>query len=289
VVNDSDANYLYRNDGRGRFEEVGLWSGVAFDASGASQACMGVAAGDATGDGLVDLFVTNFSEDHCTLYVGEPGGLFEDESAARGIRDPTFLPLSWGTALADLDNDGDLDLVIVNGHIYPQVDAHPEHGMSYRQTPLLLENREGRFVDVSAQAGPGFGQARAGRGLALGDYDDDGDLDLLMSQLDGPPVLLRNESRGGAWLTVACEVPAGGGPLIGTRVTVTDGGRSQSRDIASGDSYQGSHDPRAHFGLGALPEGATVEEVRVTWPDGTETGLSDVPARQVLHIVKGAR
>jgi hypothetical protein len=288
VANDSDANYLYRNDGAGHFEEVGLWSGVAFDSSGASQACMGIAAGDATGDGLDDLFVSNFSEDHCTLYRAEPGGLFEDVSAAVGISGPTYLPLSWGSALADLDCDGDLDLVIVNGHIYPQVDAHPEHGMSYRQTPLLLENRGGRFVDVSAQAGPGFTTARAGRGLAVGDYDDDGDLDLLMSQLDGPPVLLRNDSRGGAWLVVACEVPPHAGPLIGTRVTVTVGGRVQSRDVASGDSYASSHDPRAHFGFGELP-GGTVEEVRVSWPDGTESVLHDVPAHQILRVVKESR
>ena len=285
VANDSDANYLYRNDGHGRFEEVGLWSGVAFDASGASQACMGIALGDATGDGLDDLFVSNFSEDHCTLYRAEGGGLFEDVSAAAGISGPTHMPLSWGCALADLDDDGDLDLVVVNGHIYPQVDAHPEHGLTYRQAPLLLENHGGRFVDVSAQAGPGFTTARAGRGLAVGDYDDDGDLDLLMSQLDGPPVLLRNDSRGGAWLIVACEVPPRAGPLLGTRVTVTAGGRSQSRDIASGDSYASSHDPRLHFGFGELP-GGTVEEVRVRWPDGSESVLRDVPARQVLAVRK---
>ena len=286
VANDSDANFLYRNDGTGRFEDVGLWSGVAFDASGASQACMGVALGDATGDGRDDLFVSNFSEDHCTLYRAEGGGLFEDVSAAAGISGPTYLPLSWGSALADLDGDGDLDLVVVNGHIYPQVDAHPEHGLSYRQAPLLLENRGGRFVDVSAQAGPGFTTARAGRGLAVGDYDDDGDLDLLMSQLDGPPVLLRNESRGGAWLIVACEVPPHAGPLLGTRVTVTAGDRSQSRDIASGDSYASSHDPRLHFGFGELP-GGTVDEVRVRWPDGSESVLRDVPARQILAVRKG--
>jgi len=119
----------------------------------------------------------------------------------------------------------------------------------------------------------------------VGDVDDDGDLDLLMSQLDGPPVLLRNDSRGGDWLIVACEVPPHAGPLLGTRVTVTAGGRSQSRDIASGDSYASSHDPRLHFGFGALP-GGTVDEVRVRWTDGSESVLRDVPARQVLAVRK---
>jgi hypothetical protein len=266
---------------------VGMWTGAAFDAGGASQACMGLAVGDATGDGLDDIVVTNFSQDHSTLYRALPGGLFEDASAELGVSGPTVVPLSWGAALADLDHDADLDLVIVNGHIYPQVDGHPEHGLRYLQTPLLLENRGGRFVDSSAQAGPGFQQARAGRGLAVGDYDNDGDLDLLMSQLDGPPVLLRNEGAGasrGAWLTVACEVPPGGGPVLGTRVTVTAAGRSQSRDVASGDSYQSSHDPRLHFGLGAA---VAADEVRVTWPDGSETVLRDVPARQILAVSKG--
>jgi len=282
VANDSDPNYLYRNEG-GAFSDVAFWCGAAFDANGAAQASMGVAAGDADGDGLTDLFCTHFSEDHSTFYRQLPGGLFEDATVPVGLREPTYMPLSWGTAFADLDADADLDLVVVNGHIYPQVDAHPEFGMRYLQTPLLLENVGGRFRDASAQAGPGFASARAGRGLAVGDVDGDGDPDLLMSQMDGPPVLLRNDSAPGAWLIVDARVPPGDGPLVGTRVSVTAGGRTQQRDVASGDSYLSSHDPRTHFGLGAAER---AEEVLVRWPDGTQTRLADVPARQVLRVEK---
>jgi hypothetical protein len=286
VANDSDPNYLYRNDG-GTFTEVGTWSGAALDGNGAAQACMGVAAGDVDGDGLTDLFVTNFADDASTLYRARPGGVFDDATVRAGLRDATYGPLSWGTALADLDLDGDLDLVQVNGHIYPQADRHPELGQSYRQTAQLFENDgDGHFRDVSAQAGPGFATPRAGRGLATGDVDGDGDVDLLLSQLDGPPVLLRNDgTAAGAWLTVVCEQADGGGPVIGARVTLTAGGRTQSRDVASGDSYVSSHDARLHFGLGAAER---ADEVRVRWPDGTSSVRRGVPARQVLVIRRGS-
>ena len=124
-----------------------------------------------------------------------------------GIGPATFLSLSWGCSLADFDSDGDLDLVIVNGHIYPQVDRHPNLNLSYAQKPLLLESLgAGKFVDAAARAGAGFAVARSSRGLAAGDYDNDGDIDLLITNLDAPPTLLRNDTRQGAWLTVACEV-----------------------------------------------------------------------------------
>lgn len=288
VANDSDANYLYRNEGAGRFKEVGTWSGCALDANGAAQAGMGVAAGDVTGDGSVDVFVTNFSEDFSTLYRGLGRGAFEDASRDTGVGQATFRPLSWGTAMADLDNDGDLDLVVANGHIYPQVDRHPHLVGTYAQRNQLLENRgpgaTPLFRDVTAEAGPGFEQERSSRGLAAGDFDNDGDLDLLVTNLDGPPTLLRNDTSGGAWLTVVCEDARGGRAPIGTRVTVRAGGRTQWRDIAAGDSFMSTHDPRPHFGLGTATR---VEEVDVRWPDGTHTIVRDVAARQFLTVRKG--
>ncbi len=284
VANDSDPNYLYRNEGNGTFKEVGVWSGCALDANGAAQASMGIAVGDATGDSRLDIFVTNFSQDFSTLFRGLGDGLFEDASEETGVGPATYLPMSWGTAFADLDNDGDLDLVVANGHIYPQIDRHPEIVGTFRQRPLLLENRDGRFVDVTTQAGPGFESKQAGRGLAVGDYDNDGDLDILITALDAPPILLRNDSPGGAWITVVCEIPGGEAIPIGATVTLTAGGRAQRRDIASGDSYMSSHDPRLHFGLGGAE---TVETIDVRWPDGTHTIRRNVPARQFLTIRKG--
>ena len=286
IANDSDPNYLYRNEGSGTFREVGVWSGCALDANGAAQAGMGVTVGDATGDGTLDIVVTNFSEDFSTLYRGLGGGSFEDASEETGVGPATFLPMSWGTAFADFDNDGDLDLVVANGHIYPQIDRHPEVLGTFRQRSLLLENREGRFVDVTAQAGPGFAELESSRGLAVGDYDNDGDLDILITRLDAPPALLRNDGRGaGSWLQVACEVPGGTAIPIGTTVRVTAGGRTQRRDIASGDSYLSSHDPRLHFGLGAA---TTAETIDVQWPDGSHTVRRNEAARRLVVIRKGS-
>jgi len=293
VANDSDPNYLYRNDGTGHFQEVGVPASVAFDANGAAQASMGIAAGDVDGDGLLDLFVTNFSEDFSTLYKGLGSGFFADVSRETGVGPATFRPLSWGTALADFDNDGDLDLAIADGHIYPQVDRHPEFVGGYRQRNMLLENRSLRadapagappetlFRDVTARAGPGFQIARAHRGLAVGDFDDDGRLDLLITALDEPPELLHNESATGNWLTVVSQTAQGSAAPPGTKVTVKAAGRTMIRDVAAGDSYASTHDPRLHFGLGTATR---AEEVAVRWPDGRRTVRVNVPARQFLRV-----
>jgi hypothetical protein len=177
--------------------------------------------------------------------------------------------------------------VVANGHIYPQIDRHPDLIGSYAQPNLLLRNdsRTGnlRFTDVTGEAGPGFAERRSHRGLAVGDFDDDGRLDLLLTALDTPPVLLRNEGRAGSWLTVVLEGKNGDPFPIGATVTVRAGGRTQVRDLAAGDSFLGTHDPRPHFGLG---DAETAELVEVRWPDGTRSALRDVRARQFLRIRK---
>jgi enediyne biosynthesis protein E4 len=285
VANDSEPNYLYRNEGGGKFREVGLWSGAALSINAAAQAGMGITLGDANGDGLPDLFVTNFAEDASTLYRGDGKGFFQDVSEESGVAEPTFKPLSWGTTFADLDCDGDEDLVIANGHIYPQVDRHPEFGTTYAQRGLLLQNDgSGHFTDVTDKAGPGFSPARVSRGLAAGDYDNDGDLDLLISNLDAPPTLLRNDSaRGGTCLTVVLESPAGKGTAIGTQVIIQAGGRTLWRDLSSGESFLSAHDPRLHFGLG---DAKIIDRLEVRWPDGTHTVLTDVALAPVITLRK---
>jgi hypothetical protein len=274
VANDSNPNYLYRNDGHGHFEEMGLWSGAALGGGGASQAGMGVAVGDYDGDGLPDLFVANFSEDCCSLYRNLGRCLFEDRTLASGLHEATFAPLSWGALFADLDLDGDLDLFVANGHIYPQADTTPGSDTTYAMRNLLFENEGGKFVDRSAESGPGLAVVRSSRGVAMGDLDGDGDVDFVVSNVDATPTLLRNESpRRGAWLLV--DAP---GAL---RVVVEAGGRKLARDLVCGGSYCSASDPRFHFGLGPVSK---VDRLTVRWPDGRTTVREGVGVDRILKV-----
>jgi len=281
VANDSDANYYFRNEGGGRFVEAGLLAGCALNANGAAQANMGVAVGDVTGDGFTDLLVTTFSEDSVVLYRGVAGGFFEEATSDWGLRVPTYLPMDWGCVLADFDADGDLDLAIANGHIYPQVDAHPDAGQTYAQPLLLLENLGRSYVDASAAAGPALAARRVHRALIAGDVDNDGDVDLVGTALDENPFILRNEGPQGSWLIVVLADAGGPVSRVGTRVNVTAGARILSRDVAAGDSFLSTNDPRLHFGLGTAEK---ADRVEIFWPNGVRSVIEDVPTRQVLRV-----
>ena len=274
VANDSNPNYLYRNDGSGHFQETGLWSGAALDSAGNGQGGMGLAAGDTDGDGDPELLVMNFGRDVSTLYENLGDALFADVTVSAGLAEPTFMPLSWGAALSDFDLDGDLDIFIANGHIYPQADEVPETAVGYAQANLLLANEGGRFSDVGARSGPGLAVLASSRGVAVGDIDNDGDLDLAVANVDAPPSLLRNDSkRRGAWLLV--DAP---GAL---RVVAEAGGRRFVREGLIGASFLSAGDPRFHFGLGPVD---TVERLRVVWLDGEETLRTDVAVNQLVVV-----
>ncbi|HKY33420.1 MAG TPA: CRTAC1 family protein [Candidatus Polarisedimenticolia bacterium] len=281
VANDSTPNHLYRNLGGGRFEDTAVMSGFAYSNDGREQAGMGIAASDIEGDGDVDVLITNFSHDYTTLRLNDGNGFLEDVSMRIGLAEKTLATLGWGTAMLDLDHDGDLDMVIANGHVYPEVEE-ADIGTTYRQRiqifesagPLALKEVLPRPDDP---AGGALERAEAHRSLAVGDVDGDGDLDLLATVLDGKPRLLLNESDTGAWLGVRLAGRRSNRDGVGAKVTVEAGGRRWSAERQGGGSFLSASDPRLHFGLGSA---ARVDAVTVTWPSGltqrvgpVETGL----------------
>jgi hypothetical protein len=281
VANDSNPNFLYRNDGKGKFSEIGTWSGAGLNSQGIAQAGMGVDAGDLDGDGLEDIALSTFMHDSASLYRNLGQLQFEDISTSLGFKKITRNVLKWGCAFFDYDLDGDVDLVIVNGHIYPQVDQIPELGETYRQLPILLRNDGGKLVEVSRAAGPGFQVPVSARGLAVGDYDDDGDLDLLVTVMDGPPLLLRNESpRRGHWLKLRL-LNRHGGPAINARATLSAGRRTQTRELRSGSTYQSQNALELHFGLG---DAVRVDTLEIRWPGGGTTRMEGVQADRVVTV-----
>jgi enediyne biosynthesis protein E4 len=271
VANDSNPNFLYHNRGDGRFESVGLLSGVALNAEGRAQAGMGVDAGDYDGDGWMDLVVTNFAHDSNTLYRNLGDGTFADMTQAAGLAAPTFERMGWGTVFFDADLDGWLDLFFANGHIYPQVDAFHALKETFRQKSQLFLGDGRTFRDVSDSAGGGLRVEKSSRGLAVGDLDNDGDLDLVVSAMDDVPTVLENRQHTGRhWIGFQVKKTGTNPFAIGARVTVDAGGRRQVREIHSGGSYLSQSDLRAHFGLGGSAGPVRVEvqlgRDRWAWP-----------------------
>ena len=283
VANDSNPNFLYRNLGTGRFESVGLLAGVAVNAEGRAQAGMGADAGDYDGDSRMDFVLTAFAHDRNTLYRNVDGRQFDDASAAAGLGAATFVRMGWGAVFLDADLDGRLDLFFANGHIFADIDDYPALGETYRQKNQLLLNLGRRFRDVSDSAGAGLQISRVGRGLAVGDLDEDGDPDVVVSNMDGPPTLLENRQQTGHhWVAFRVMSPTRNRFAIGAKVTVDAGGRRQVREVRSGGSYLSQSDLRAYFGLGDQAGPVTVD---VRMPGGSRwqwRGLS--PDR--LHVLE---
>jgi len=275
VANDSGPNFLFHNLSAGgelRFEDVAWLAGVATQADGRYQAGMGVDFGDADGDGRPDVFLTNFANDHNTLYRNAGDELFQDVSYPSGLGAPSNEPMGWGTRFHDLDNDADLDLYVANGHTYPEVDQHGDETFRQRDQ-LFLNDGRGRFLEASERILRGG--AEVSRGVAGGDLDLDGDVDLVVTEMNATPSLLRNEGEGhGAWLALELRDRART-EGAGARVRVTAGGRTQRREVTRGGSYASAGDARLHFGLA---DAARVDTVEVRWPRGKRQVFRDLAA-----------
>jgi len=273
VASDTQPNYLYLNQGNGTFREGGLLSGAAVDSNGKARAGMGIAIGDYDRDGWLDICVTNFSEEAYALFRNQRDGTFTDTAVASGIGKISLPYLGWGILFIDFDNDGWQDLFAANGHVYPQVDR-VDIGTKYRQGSLAFRNLAGGFTDLTADAGAGVNTPRVARGAALGDYDNDGDQDVLLMDLDRGPVLLENRSRPqGNYLRVKAPV--------GARVTVEVGTVKLIDEVRASGSYQSASEPVAHFGLG---KASTVDRVIVRFSNGTSATFSGVKANQTLTV-----
>jgi hypothetical protein len=283
VANDSTPNFMYVNQKNGTFKEQAFPLGVAVSEDGAEQGSMGVALGDYDHSGRFSIFVTNFSEEYNDLYHND-GDHFTDVSFRSRTAASSLPYVGWGDAFFDYDNDGWLDLIAVNGHVYPQLDK-VKLGASagYRQRKLLYHNRgDGTFDEVSAQFGQALMEERVSRGLAVGDIDNDGRLDLVINDLDGAPQLLHNElAQPGNWLIVKLKGNAPNTDAIGAVITVTTGTVRQKAVVQSGTSYISQNDMRQHFGLGTAE---TIDSIDVRWPDGTVTKQQTVKANHVVTV-----
>jgi hypothetical protein len=283
VANDSTPNFLYVNQKDGTFKEVAFPMGVAVSEDGAEQGSMGVALGDYDHSGRFSLYVTTFSEEYYTLRRNE-GDHFTDVSF-RSRTAPSSLPyVGWGDAFLDYDNDTWPDIIAVNGHVYPQLEkVKLRASAGYRQRKLLYHNRgDGTFDEVAAQYGPELMEDRVSRGLAIGDIDNDGGIDVVINDLDGAPQLLHNElTPRGNWITVKVKGTPPNTDAIGAVITLTSGGVRQKALVQSGTSYISQNDMRQHFGLG---KAETVESIEVRWPDGSLTRREGLKANQIVTI-----
>jgi len=279
VANDSTPNFLYKNNGDGTFKDIGFLSGTALSENGAAQGSMGVTVADYDHDGRLDLFVTNFDDDYNTLYRNEGRNSFSDASYAAKVAAVSLPYVGWGTKFFDYDSDGWADLFVANGHVYPQIKTFLQRNFVHRN------NRDGTFTEVAEQLGAPFLEKRAARGVAFGDIDNDGDVDLVINNLDGAAQLLRNDggnSNNSVLIkTVGVKSNRGG---VGARVRVVSGDLVQKDEVRSGDSYISQSDLRLHFGL---EKRTKIDLVEVHWPGGAVDKVTNARVNSLVVVKEG--
>lgn len=289
VACDSTASTLYRNNRDGTFTDVSLETGTAYNEDGQAQAGMGVAIGDYNGDGFLDIFKTHFADDLPILYKNGGREFFEDASRAAGFDHTRYV--EWGTGFADFDNDGWPDILIVTGNVYPEIEKLFKE-YPHRSPRLVYQNLgNGHFKEVTTQSGPGVLTAKSSRGSAFGDYDNDGDVDVLVMNMNEPPSLLRNEyidkQKGGKnnWLKVKLIGTNSNRSAIAARVQVKGGPHLQTQEVTSQSSYYSHNDLRLHFGLGPAAKAVQIE---IRWPSGESETVKDVALNQIVTIKEGS-
>jgi hypothetical protein len=285
IANDSMENFLYVNRGNGTFREVALESGVALSEDGRPEAGMGVDAADYDGDGRLDLFVTHLDREFNRLYRNKGDGTFEDATFTAKLGYTTYHMSGFGTRFLDYDNDGWRDLFVANGHVLDNVTRY-HADTSYAEPKVVYRNISGVFRDATAELGPDLQTPRVSRALAVGDYDNDGDLDVLVTNNGQAPQLLRNESGNRKhWIELRLIGSKSNRDGIGAAVKVTTGGRTQYDQAKGGMSYQSAHDPRLHFGLG---DATSVDSIEVKWPTGAVDRVVGTAADRVITIREGS-
>ena len=287
IANDSTPKYLYKNEGNGKFKDIGLESGTAVSDDGSEQASMGIAVGDYNHTGRPSLYVTNFSDENDLLYKNEGDWNFQEVSYAARVALPSLPWVKWGTAFVDMDNDGWLDLIAVTGHVYPQVDSLPSGG-GYREPKMFhLNQKDGTFCDASDMAGKALMERHVSRGLAVGDLFNDGNMDVVIGDLDGGPMILRNQGVPGRhWVSFELT----GGPksnrlALNARITLVSGGMTQTDEVHSGGSYLSQNDLRIHFGLANATK---IDKVEIHWPSGYNEVLTNLAADQHYSVLEGS-
>lgn len=286
VGNDLRPNFLLQNDGTGRFKEIGVQTGLAYDAFGNVQGSMGVECADWNNDGWFDIYITTYQRQLCSLYQNSGGTVFSDVARRTGAGTSTFPQVKWGTGIIDFDNDGHRDLFIACGHLIDNVDQFDDTTSYNARNILLRNNGQGRFVDVSNEAGDGLLPKLSSRGAAFDDLDNDGDIDAVILNARREPTLLRNDSpRSNHWLQVRLKGTRSNRDGIGARVTVVTDGLTQIDEVHAGRSYQSDFGRRLHFGLG---QRTAIRELKVRWVGGGTNILHNPAVDQLVTVVEGS-